>query len=477
MTLQHKPRPMPARRSLGARNQLYLGIEFALREQKSTREDPDSLNVRRSGHESLSHHSADHGNKSSEGWMSEADFLAAEDASWDYDDTVTVTTHDQKGLPLEQSCALGSVARLESLRNGAATAGLDNSCSSVVSEGVEAELPYRIEDEDLSDSRPQSDQPASATSADKFQSPKPSMAAGTLFESSLHDSSFESDANAVVAQPAPSSCIDPFEFFEDYSSDREEDGAGLDADDNELEPFGRFDGIPVPFDSVLDEEQFDFSDESTKRQRIGRQEEIQKFAMEVARAVGWDEEGLHMIEWVLQPYRSFGAVKRDLSAFIPDRGVETAELELCARVRSVWADQGYCRGWVFSRNGGGARAVDWKINLDWWTALDLIRTLDVDDEDEVRLFIECAFEDWVELTARFPVYDVFLMDARTAERAAMQSFHGYLQLILELMQVRSSGDWNRMPPFLDPNLFPCEEGIRDCASDQMDPIRELSFDE
>ncbi|MDZ7790368.1 MAG: hypothetical protein U5L08_07745 [Xanthomonadales bacterium] len=276
---------------------------------------------------------------------------------------------------------------------------------------------------------------------------------------------FESDAGPAVEDLEEE--LEPWEAFGDIpdvpmDSFVNEESLGFESDagpaaedlEEELEPWEAFGDIPdVPMDSFVDEED-GWQDEPSKRQRLSREEDVRRFAMQIAR----DVDGARM-DWRCSSGSCNLIARSDASAGICDSSFPSA--------RSAWkisnsapvfarsaADRGYRRGWVFQLDGGGARAVDWKNNLDWWTALDLIRMLQTDDEDEVRLFLECAFEDWVRLSARCSNADLMLMDSRSLERSAMMNFHGYLQLVLARMKRQSSSGADRMPPHLDQQLFP-----------------------
>ena len=245
----------------------------------------------------------------------------------------------------------------------------------------------------------------------------------------------------------------------------------------EQEPWVSVPGTPyVPLDSLGDPEDEQPANDWSKRRRISQEEDARRCAMEIARAVGWGEDGLEALEWVLQPFRAFGLVRKNLKDLIKYEGVALDELRLCAQIRTIWSERGFCRGWVFSKTGAGLRPVDWRLNIAWWTALDLARTLDTDDIEEIRLFLESCFEDWERILPRVANRDLSLIDARSPERAALMNFHGYVSFVLDHMR-RQGDSASRMPPHLDYQLFPREEGIRDCSSDRCDPVWELFRDE
>lgn len=433
-------------------------------------------------------------------WLDEEQFLATEageDAPWDYDDTVHTGNRYPVEAPRSSPRRDQETAASDTHREHSGSA-LDRPCEPerkpAERDAIQTDraLPPSV---DCSTSQTEEagalepDTTGGHGAPDEVTKP-PVRSAKTL-------SNTENDVDRPTTEGAADSLVDeqtdtydalpwagdleteePDEVFEKQFLDFDPgaDSAVGDLED-ELEPWEAFEGIPdVPLESFLDDDEVDAADEGSKRQRLGREEDVRRFAMQITRDVDWDEDGLEKLEWVLQPYRAFGRVREDLRQFIPECSVSPEELELCARVRTVWADRGYRRGWVFRRDGGGFRAVDWKNNLDWWTALDLLRTLRTDDEDEVRLFLECAFEDWVQLTARCSDADLMLMDSRTPERGAMMNFHGYIQVVLDRMKRHSSTGPDRMPPHLEHQLFPREEGIRDCLTDYMDPIQELCGD-
>lgn len=434
-------------------------------------------------------------------WLDEEQFLATEageDAPWDYEDTVHAGDRYEVGIPHSNlrrdqertGCDTHrelrgsgfnvpgeseriSVERYPVQTDCALPASVDRSASQTA-EGKALE-PDTIGEHGSRDGVTKAAAGSTPTLSDTENDADRPATDGA----SAHFVDEQTDADHVSSWAGNPEADEPDEVFEEQLLDFD---AGVDAAvgdlEDELEPWEAFEGIPeVPLESFLDDEEGDAAHEGSKRQRLSREEDVLRFAMQIARDVDWDQDGLEKLEWVLQPYRAFGRVREDLRQFIPECSVSPEELELCARVRTVWADRGYRRGWVFRRDGGGFRAVDWKNNLDWWTALDLLRTLRTDDEDEVRLFLECAFEDWVQLTARCSDSDLMLMDARTPERGAMMSFHAYIQLVLDRMKRHSSSGRDRMPPHLEHQLFPREEGIRDCLTDYMDPMEELFFDD
>jgi hypothetical protein len=434
-------------------------------------------------------------------WLDEEQFLATEadeDAPWDYDDTVqagdrypveaprsnprrdpNTTASDMRrepsGSAFDRPC---EPERKPAERNptqtdrGAPTAG-DRSASQTEETTALAKEATREHDARNGVTKPPLGSATTrSNTGNEVDRPNADGAAGSLVDE-------QTDTDEALPWAEYPWAEETDELFEDHVLDFDSgtDAAAGDIEDA-LEPWEAFEGIPnVPLESFLDDEEDEWEGGSSKRQRLSREEDVLRFAMQIARDVDWDEDGMEKLEWVLQPYRAFGRVREDLRQFIPECSVSPEELELCARVRTVWADRGYRRGWVFRRDGGGFRAVDWKNNLDWWTALDLLRTLRTDDEDEIRLFLECAFEDWVRLTARCSDSDLMLMDARTPERGAMMNFHAYIQLVLDRMKRHSSSGRDRMPPHLEHQLFPREEGIRNCLTDYMDPMEELFGDD
>ena len=262
-------------------------------------------------------------------------------------------------------------------------------------------------------------------------------------------------------------------FEDDWSHSAYLEGADGESayDEDDYEPLlnlGDFVDVPLDaFEAARDEEELNWS----KSHWISHDEYVREVALEIARAVGWREAGMQVIAWAIRPYQAFGRVRADLTGFIREEGVTVRELRLVTELRTAWLDGGFRRGWVFIRNRIGTRAVDCKINLDWWLALKLYRVLGADDVEEVRLFLDHCFEAWTETSANLADVDLCLMDPASAEKRAAMHFHGYLHLLLDRMADCSED--RRMPPFFDSKLFPNEEGIRDCETDGLDPIEEL----
>lgn len=489
----------PSEGSLGPRKPLTREIERILGELKCV----DSGFVRRQEERAASRPPAakgmDHSIAPSKDWLDDAEFLAAEagdDAPWNHDDGVAAPArpHIESHDSIEERPAPSAEAGMDR-ESGSTAAFPPDIDAALTAEGAYTAPPGRS---DSNEERhggdgeefecPGSDPGRDEVAPDPEQTPSSAGSDDRIADPPAGEPHFPEDADVSLTEAEAEALADTtsvWSFEDEETAGLQEESPGFESDagfavddaEAELEPWAAFGDIPdVPLDSFVDDEEDEWGDGPSKRQRLSREEDIRRFAMRIARDVDWGEDGLEKLEWVLQPYRAFGRVCEDLRQFIPECSVEVEELELCARVRTVWADRGYRRGWVFQRDGGGFRAVDWRNNLDWWTALDLIRTLGTDDEDEARLFLESAFEDWVRLSARCSDADLMLMDSRSLERSAMMNFHGYLQLVLDRMKRHSPAGPDRMPPHLDQQLFPLEEGIRDCLSDYMDPVKELCGD-
>lgn len=269
----------------------------------------------------------------------------------------------------------------------------------------------------------------------------------------------------------------PEQVSEEWESDRLEDDwhrPGRQKDEGDetaleqegyepLANFGEFVDIPTEgFEADSDEEELKWS----RSRWIDHEEYSQAIALDIARSVGWGEAGMQVIAWAIRPYRNFGRVRADLKILIRAERVTVRELRLATELRSAWVDGGYNRGWVYTRNHFGTRAVDCKINLDWWLALKMYRVLGAEDVEEVRLFLDHFFEAWTEMSATVADVDLGLMDPASVEKRAVMHFHEYLHLVLDRM-AQADGE-RRMPPFVDPHLFPREEGIRDCDTDGLD---------
>jgi hypothetical protein len=160
-------------------------------------------------------------------------------------------------------------------------------------------------------------------------------------------------------------------------------------------------------------------------------------AAELAAEAGWPLDDLAKLVEVLLHHRSHGKTRVALRQLLQDEEVTPDELTIMHDLRLQWGGGGYNRCF---RSG---KAEDGWPNVSWQLALRLLRELQAGSVEEILLFVEDCFQQWNDSPRMLNAFPIFAY---------------YLNNVIEHMRRVAEDCGQRMPPYVDFDLFPDHEG-------------------
>lgn len=195
---------------------------------------------------------------------------------------------------------------------------------------------------------------------------------------------------------------------------------------------------------ALDEDLIDTADEDPVEDvtvsRLSTLDRARQVAARLAAEADWSKRQLPVLVEILAVHKSHGKTIAALKRLLLEDGVTPEELAIMHELRLKWGGGGYNRD--YRRN----EATDGWPNVSWQQALRLLRCLNVDNADELILFIDDCFDDWCHDEGLLQAYPAFVY---------------YLDRVIENANGTTFVTAERVAPFVDYSLFPDEDGYYD----------------
>lgn len=194
---------------------------------------------------------------------------------------------------------------------------------------------------------------------------------------------------------------------------------------------------------ALDDDLLDSNDKYEVEELPNRISPLRK-ARQVAEAValeaGWEVDDLEALIEILVHHNCHGKTRSALKALIVDWDVTPEELAVLHEVRFFWESSGY------NRTFRGNEACEGRPSASWRLCLRLVRQLQAESLEEVIIFVEDCFQNWCDSPSMVLAYPIFSL---------------YLDYVINHMAQVGDICGQRMPPFIDYDLFPDEESYYD----------------
>ncbi|MCU5784530.1 hypothetical protein MA04_03830 [Alcanivorax balearicus MACL04] len=248
----------------------------------------------------------------------------------------------------------------------------------------------------------------------------------------------------------PKATADPLEGdYDSYPSS--EGGALLDDEDLDELPPALEDAAQADEDTdwvihTLSFDPLDTSEEDTLEELpvsaavVSDYRKARQVAAELATEAGWSLDDLAKLVEVLLHHRSNAKTRAALRQLLIKDDVTPDELTIMHDLRLQWGGGGYNRCF---RSG---KAEDGWPNVSWQLALRLLRELQADSAEEILLFVEDCFQQWNDSPRMLNAFPIFAY---------------YLNNVIEHMRRVAENCGERMPPYVDFDLFPDYEGDYD----------------
>lgn len=191
-------------------------------------------------------------------------------------------------------------------------------------------------------------------------------------------------------------------------------------------------------EDVLDPHEDDELDETPDR--VSDRRKARQTAEAIALEVGWSLDDLSVLVEILVHHRSHGKTQSSLKALILDMKTTPEELAVIREIRFFWGSSGYNR--VFRGN----EACEGWPSISWQLCLRMLRQLQAESLDEVALFVDDCFQHWNDSPNMISAHPVFSY---------------YLNHVINHMARVREVCGQRMPPFIDYELFPDDESYYD----------------
>lgn len=195
---------------------------------------------------------------------------------------------------------------------------------------------------------------------------------------------------------------------------------------------------------ALDEDLIDTADEDPVEEvtvsRLSILERARQVAARLAAEADWSKRQLPVLIEVLAVHKSHGKTIAALKRLLLEDDVTPAELAIMHDLRLKWGGGGYNRDYRFNE------ATDGWPNLSWRQALRLLRCLNVDNADELMLFVDDCFDDWCRDEGLLQAYPKFVY---------------YLDRVIESANDTAFITAESVAPYVDYSLFPDEDGYYD----------------
>lgn len=174
--------------------------------------------------------------------------------------------------------------------------------------------------------------------------------------------------------------------------------------------------------------------------RIPGEQRARQVASSLAEEAGWDLKDLPVLIEVLVHHNCHGKTKSALRTLMIELKVTPEELLTLHEIRLYWSGSGY------NRTFRGNDACDGWPSVSWPLCLRLLRQLEADSVEEVFLFVEDCFQNWNDSPPMISAYPIFSY---------------YLNYLINHMAQVSETCSQRMPPFIDYDLFPDDDSYYD----------------
>lgn len=195
---------------------------------------------------------------------------------------------------------------------------------------------------------------------------------------------------------------------------------------------------------ALNEDLIDTTDEDPVEEvtvsRLSTLDRARQVAARLAAEADWSKRQIPVLVEILAVHKCHGKTITALKRLLLEDDVTPAELAIMHDLRLKWGGGGYNRD--YCRN----EATDGWPNISWQQALRLLRCLNVDNADELILFVDDCFDDWCRDEGLLKAYPKFIY---------------YLDRVIENANGTAFVTAERVAPFVDYSLFNDEDGYYD----------------